>query len=69
MENVLRVCERKIASVTAANVCDYLEALMRNGQVEWQVKQSLDAIGFLMRYGYQREDLAIPALREAWGCG
>lgn len=67
MENFLRVYERKIARVTAANVCDYLEALMRNGQVEWQVKQSLDAIGLLMHYGYQREDLAIPALREAWG--
>ncbi len=67
MENVLRVYERKIAGVTSANVCDYLEALMRKGQVEWQVKQSLDAIGLLMLYGYQREDLAIPALREAWG--
>ena len=67
MENFLRVYERKIASVNAANVCDYLEALMRKGQVEWMVKQSLDAIGLLMHYGYQREDLAIPALREAWG--
>ena len=67
MENFLRVYERKIASVSAANVCDYLETLMRKGQVEWMVKQSLDAIGLLMHYGYQREDLAIPALREAWG--
>ncbi len=67
MENFLRVHGRKIASVTAASVCDYLEALMRNGQVEWQVKQALDAIGLLMHYGYQRVDLAIPALREAWG--
>ena len=40
---------------------------MRKGQVDWQVKQSLDAIGLLMRYGYQREDLMIPTLREAWG--
>ena len=67
MENFLRAHERRIESVTAADVCNYLEGLMRKGQVEWQVKQSLDAIGLLMRYGYQREDLMIPALREAWG--
>ncbi len=48
MENFLRVYERKIGGVTSANVCDYLEALMRKGQVEWQVKQSLDAIGLLV---------------------
>ena len=40
---------------------------MRKGQVEWQVKQSLDAIGLLMKFGYQREELSIPVLREAWG--
>ncbi len=54
-------------ALTAADVCDYLEGLLRKGQVEWQIKQTLDAIGLLMRYGYQREDLMIPALREAWG--
>lgn len=67
MENFYRVYQRKMESVTAADACDYLEGLMRKGQVDWQVKQSLDAIGLLMRYGYQREDLMIPALREAWG--
>ena len=67
MENFFRAHQRKIENVTAADVCDYLEGLMRKGLVEWQVKQSLDAIGLLMRYGYQREDLMIPALREAWG--
>ncbi len=67
MENFVRAHQRRIESVTATDVCDYLERLMRNGQVDWQVKQSLDAIGLLMRYGYQREDLMIPALREAWG--
>ena len=54
-------------ALTAEDVCDYLEGLMRKGQVEWQVKQSLDAIGILMFYGYQRDDLMIPVLREAWG--
>ena len=67
MENFYRAYQRKIESVTATDVCDYLEGLMRKGLVEWQVKQSLDGIGLLMRYGYQREDLMIPALREAWG--
>src|SRR5712691_1553703 len=67
MENFFRAHQRKIESVTAVDVCDYLEGLIRKGQVEWQVKQSLDAIGLLMQYGYQREDLMIPALREAWG--
>lgn len=67
MEDFLRAYERKIATVTIVEVCDYLEGLMQKGQVEWQVKQSLDAIGLLMNYGYQREDLMIPALREAWG--
>lgn len=67
MENFCRAHQRKIQNVTAVDVCNYLEGLMRKGQVEWQVKQSLDAIGLLMRYGYQREDLMIPALREAWG--
>lgn len=56
MENFYRAYQRKIENVTTADVCDYLEGLMRKGQVEWQVKQSLDAIGLLMRYGYQRED-------------
>lgn len=67
MENFCRAHPRKIENVTAVDVCNYLEGLMRKGQVEWQIKQSLDAIGLLMRYGYQREDLMIPALREAWG--
>ena len=67
MDNFHRAFQRKMESVTAADVCNYLEGLMRKGQVEWQNKQSLDAIGLLMRYGYQREDLMIPALREAWG--
>ena len=67
MENFYRAYQRKIKNVTTADVCDYLEGLMRKGQVDWQIKQSLDAIGLLMRYGYQREDLMIPALREAWG--
>ena len=52
MENFSRAYQRKMQSVTAADVCDYLEGLMRKGQVEWQVKQSLDAIGLLMWYGY-----------------
>lgn len=67
MENFVRAYPDKIVSVTATDICDYLEGLMRKGQKEWQIKQSLDAIGLLMRYGYQREEVAIPALREAWG--
>lgn len=67
MENFFRAHQRRMESLTAADVCDYLEGLIRKGQVEWQIKQSLDAIGLLMRYGYQREDLMIPVLREAWG--
>ena len=67
MENFLRAYGKKIGTVNAGDVCDYLEGLMRKGQVEWQVKQSLDAIGLLMKFGYQREELAIPVLREAWG--
>ena len=67
MENFFRAHQRRMESVTAADICNYLEGLMRKGQVEWQVKQSLDAIGLLMRYGYEREDLMIPAIREAWG--
>ncbi len=67
MENFFRAHQRQMESVTVADVCNYLEGLMRKGQVEWQIKQTLDAIGLLMRYGYQREDLMIPALREAWG--
>jgi hypothetical protein len=27
----------------------------------------LDAIGWLMKFGYQRLELGIPQLREAWG--
>lgn len=67
MENFLRVHERRMHSVTIQEVCDYLEGLMRRGQADWQVKQSLDAIGLLMLHGYQREDLRIPELRVAWG--
>ena len=63
----LRAYESRIDSVSAKEACDYLESLMRKGQVDWQVKQSLDAIGLLMKHGYQREDIGIPVLREAWG--
>lgn len=54
MENFLRAYGRKIETVGAGDVCDYLEGLMRKGQVEWQVKQSLDGIGWLMLYGHAR---------------
>ncbi len=67
MENFLRAFGKRIEAVGTADVCDYLEGLMRKGQAEWQVKQSLDAIGLLMKFGYRREELSIPVLREAWG--
>ncbi len=67
MENFLRAFGKRIDAVGTADVCDYLEGLMRKGQAEWQVKQSLDAIGLLMKFGYRREELSIPVLREAWG--
>ena len=67
MENFLRAYGNRIEAIGIADVCDYLEGLMRKGQVEWQVKQSLDAIGLLMKLGYRREELSIPVLREAWG--
>ncbi len=67
MENFLRVHERRMEAMSIKEVCDYLEGLMRKGQADWQVKQSLDAIGLLMLHGYQREGLRIPELREAWG--
>ena len=67
MENFLRAYSTKIDTVSAVDVCDYLEGLMRKNQAEWQIKQSLDAIAILMRNGYQREDLAPWDLREAWG--
>ena len=67
MENFQRAFERRLESVSTKDVCDYLESLMRREQADWQVKQSLDAIGLLMRYGYGREDLGVPELREAWG--
>jgi hypothetical protein len=67
MENFLRAYGKRIDAVVVGDVCDYLEGLMRKGQVEWQVKQSLDAIGLLMKFGFQREELSIPMLREAWG--
>ena len=65
MENFLRVYERRIDSVTLKDTCDYLEGLMRKGQTDWPVRQSLDAIGLLMRHGYQRDDVGVPQLREA----
>ena len=49
------------------DACDYLESVMRKGQADWQVKQSLDAIGLLMKHGYERHELGVPQLREAWG--
>ena len=67
MENFQRAFERRLESVSTKDVCDYLESLMCREQADWQVKQSLDAIGLLMRYGYGRDDLGIPELREAWG--
>ena len=67
MENFLRVFEKRMEAVSVEAICDYLEGLVRKGQVEWQVKQSLDAIGLLMKFGYQREELSVPVLREAWG--
>ena len=44
MENFLRAYVHQIERVGVTDVCGYLEGLMRKGQVEWQVKQSLDAI-------------------------
>lgn len=67
MENFLREYERRIDSVTVREICDYLERLLRRGQPDWQVKQSLEAIGLLMSYGYERVDLGVPQLREAFG--
>ena len=67
MENFLRVYEHRIDSVTIHDVCDYLERLMRQGQKDWQVKQSLDAIGLLLKHGHKRDDVGVPQLREAWG--
>ncbi len=43
MENFLRVYESRIETVSLKDACDYLESLMRKGQADWQVKQSLDA--------------------------
>lgn len=67
MENFSRGRAQRVGSVTSAEVCDYLEQLMRNGVADWQVKQALDAIVLLLRHGYQRDDLGVPELREAWG--
>ena len=65
MENFLKAYEHRIETVAVRDVCDYLERLMRKGQADWQVKQSLDAIGLLMKHGYQREDIGVPQLRAA----
>ena len=51
MENFLRAYGKGIEAVGVGDVCDYLEGLMRKGQADWQVKQSLDAIGLLMKFG------------------
>lgn len=67
MENFLRAYGSRIAAIGVGDVCDYLEGLLRKGQVEWQVKQSLDAIGLLMKFGYQGQELSIPVLGESWG--
>ncbi len=67
MENFLRVYEPQIETVSLKDACDYLESVMRKGQADWQVKQSLDAIGLLMKFGYERYELGVPQLREAWG--
>ncbi|MEK6260422.1 MAG: hypothetical protein AABP62_17520 [Planctomycetota bacterium] len=40
MENFLRVFEKRMEAVCVDDVCDYLEGLMRKGQVEWPVKQN-----------------------------
>ncbi len=66
MENFLRAYGSKIETVGLGDVCDYLEGLIKKGQAQWQLNQSLDAIGMLMGYGYQREDLIIPKLKVAW---
>ena len=50
MENFQRAYERRIPALSVKDVCDYLESLMRRGQLDWQGKQSLDGIGLLMRY-------------------
>ena len=60
MDNFLRVYEPRIETVSLKDTCDYLESLMRKGQVDWQVKQSLDAIGLLMKFGYERYELGPP---------
>ena len=62
MENFLRVYESQIGTVSLKQVCDYLQSLMRKGQADWQVKQSLDAIGLLMKFGYERYELGVPQL-------
>ena len=67
METFQRAYLRRIDTLSIKDACDYLEGLMRRGQADWQVKQSLDAIGFLMRDGYERRDMGIPELRVAWG--
>lgn len=67
MENFWKAHSRRMESVTVSEVCDHLEGLVQKGQLDWQVKQSLDAVGLLMVHGYQRYQLGIPELREAWG--
>lgn len=49
MENFHRAYEGTIASVSLKDACDYLESLMRRGQADWQVKQSLDGLSPAVR--------------------
>lgn len=67
MQNFERAFPGRVGQVTLADVCGYLDGLIKNGLADWQMRQALDAIGMLMSYGYQRLDLDIPHLREGWG--
>lgn len=67
MQNFERAFPGRVGKVALADVCGYLDGLIKNGLADWQMRQALDAIGMLMSYGYQRPDLDIPHLREGWG--
>ena len=67
IENFWHVYEHRIEAVAVKDVCDDLERMMRKGQADWQVQQSLDAVGSLSKPVYQRGDIGVPRLREAWG--
>jgi len=67
MENFERAFPGRGGIVTLSEVCGYLGVLAKQGLVDWQLRQAVDAIGILLSYGYQRMDLDIPHLREGWG--